>query len=294
MPAVKSGSSGVNVLGTARKHTRTGGRDPEWSARLSTVMKTLRDVDAAERMNTALDCSGDRLEVSDRLHECLDGLEAMRLSLEDEFERLLGIEQRANADRADLARTRAELVRIRIAARQARHSAMHDELTSLPNRTCFLRRLDQELARLDPINPALAVLFIDLDGFKSVNDSNGHLIGDAFLKIIAARLARIVRSEDAMSRFGGDEFACLVNCSDHDQLTLLAGNLHAVISQPVAIDTLTLSVHASIGISICKEDFTTANELLRHADEAMYHAKRNHLGLAFHDTAVADSRAAAR
>lgn len=265
----------------------------EWKPLLDTTMATLRDMEAARRTTSAAGDSSNGLKRVHRLHECLAALERMQVLLLEEFDRLAQVEQKASADQADLARVRAELVNVRIAARQAQHKSMHDELTSLPNRSCFLRRLDEELAAFDPAASTLALIFIDLDKFKSVNDANGHLIGDAFLNIVGSRLARIVRAEDTMSRFGGDEFTCLIKGADRDQLTRLAGKLDAVIRQPVTIDTLTFSVHPSIGISICKDRGTTANQLLSSADEAMYYAKKHQFGFAFYDSLTRGSESSA-
>ena len=211
-------------------------------------------------------------------------LECLQTILRHDFDRLERVERDASAAQAALVRARAELIAARVAAMHVRHKSMHDELTGLPNRRHFLRRLDQALANIEPKQPGLALLFIDLDSFKSINDANGHLVGDAFLRIIATRLARMVRVEDTMSRLGGDEFACLVSGCSREELRHLAGRLHAGIARSVTIETQTLCVHPSIGIATCPNDGTSPEALMRRADEAMYYAKRHRLGFAFHDS----------
>ncbi len=264
--------------------SHTGERHPVWKSPLDTVIKTIHDMIGIEQTEPGSRQSTNGATAPARLCDCLNLLEYLQETLQQEFLRIEKVERDARTHQTDLARIRSALVGTRNAARQARHDSMHDELTGLPNRTHFLRQLNQSLADSDPSRPALAVVFIDLDGFKSVNDTNGHLIGDAFLRITATRLARMVRTEDTMSRFGGDEFVCLIRNAGRDQLAHLADKLRTAISQPVRIDTLALAVNPSIGISVFPENGTTADQLLSSADEAMYHAKRNTLGIVFHDS----------
>jgi len=144
--------------------------------------------------------------------------------------------------------------------------------------------LEYALAHVDPRRPALAVLYLDLDTFKPINDEHGHDVGDEVLKIVAARLSRAVRGDDTMSRLGGDEFACLPAAFlSWDQLGHLACKLIEVVSAPLTIGALKLAVHASIGIAVYPTDGKTAAELLKSADAAMYRAKRDRTGYAFFD-----------
>ena len=180
--------------------------------------------------------------------------------------------------------SRAELAGTRDGERRARHLALHDGLTSLPNRRFFRERLDHALSQVAPQRPAIAVLYLDLDGFKPINDAHGHATGDELLKIVAARLARAVRAGDMVGRLGGDEFACLLADSlNREQLTQLANKLVDAVSAPLQVGPLKLTVRPSIGIAICPTDGITAEALLNSADAAMYRAKRHNCGFAFFD-----------
>jgi diguanylate cyclase len=166
---------------------------------------------------------------------------------------------------------------------QLRRQAFCDPLTALPNRLLFEERLNQTLQRVGRTPSAMAVLFIDLDGFKPINDAHGHDIGDQVLRIVAARLSRSVRSDDMVGRLGGDEFACLLsNLPSREQLCHLACKLVDAVAAPIQLGGLELTVRPSIGIATCPADGVTAPELLRNADAAMYRAKRSGSGYAFH------------
>lgn len=182
--------------------------------------------------------------------------------------------------RAELTATRAELQHLRDCERRARHRAEHDGLTSLPNRESFRARLDALLA--GPAPPALAVMFLDLDDFKAVNDAHGHAVGDALLCIVAQRLARGLRDSDMVCRLGGDEFACLLSGSmSPAPLAELACALYQRVAAPLSIGALRLRVHLSIGIARCPCDGDSSALLLDAADRAMYDAKRRRSGYAF-------------
>ena len=219
--------------------------------------------------------------------ECAAALERLQSSLADEFGRHRRLELEVLDVRAALARASAELVGTRAGERRARHLSLHDGLTLLPNRTFFRQRLDDALGRCEPNHSGVAVLYLDLDGFKAINDAHGHEAGDALLGIVAARLARAVRAEDVVGRLGGDEFACLLeDVLGREQLSHVACKLFDIVSAPFKIGRLELAVRPSIGIAICPADGTTADTLLRSADAAMYRAKRRRTGYAFFDRAT--------
>ena len=152
------------------------------------------------------------------------------------------------------------------------HQALHDPLTGLPNRTFLCRRLDHELAALDTPGRCVTLMILDLDGFKEVNDTLGHSIGDQVLVQIARRVASSVRHVDAVARLGGDEFAVLLASTPGDHEATLARRVLAALELPVTVKTTTVAVAASIGIATA-ELGETADELLRNADLAMYTAK---------------------
>jgi diguanylate cyclase (GGDEF)-like protein/PAS domain S-box-containing protein len=162
----------------------------------------------------------------------------------------------------------------RKAEHQIEHLAYHDPLTGLPNRHLFVDRLDHALTRAQRTAEALAVLFVDLDHFKSINDSLGHTAGDVLLRTVAQRLRSCLRTEDTVARIGGDEFTVLV-CGHQDpkELLRLAQKIHATIKVPVDVASRELTVSASIGVGLFPQDGETAEQLLRNADLAMYRAK---------------------
>jgi diguanylate cyclase (GGDEF)-like protein/PAS domain S-box-containing protein len=153
--------------------------------------------------------------------------------------------------------------------------AFHDTLTGLPNRRLFLNLLDQAINHATKNQQSLALMFIDLDRFKSVNDTLGHACGDKLLVALAERLGQSVRRSDVVSRLSGDEFAILITCMDQvDQLEALANKLIAAINQPFMIEAQSIEMRISIGISLFPSDGVSAEDLLGQADGAMYQAKK--------------------
>jgi diguanylate cyclase (GGDEF)-like protein/PAS domain S-box-containing protein len=162
--------------------------------------------------------------------------------------------------------------------------AYHDQLTGLPNRALLFEEMERALDRGQRHGTATALLFIDLDNFKTVNDQHGHVVGDNVLRRVSAQLRTATRSSDILARQGGDEFLLLLTDLDpQDALTVarrVADQVHAALREPVALADLSPDVEAitlsgSIGISLAPADATTGPELIRLADAAMYDAKRN-------------------
>jgi diguanylate cyclase (GGDEF)-like protein/PAS domain S-box-containing protein len=154
------------------------------------------------------------------------------------------------------------------------HQAFHDSLTSLANRALFKDRVDHALQRTKRQTPSVAVLFLDLDGFKEVNDSLGHAAGDRLLIQVAERLHSCVRPSDTMARFGGDEFAVLIeDASDDIDVVQVADRVLEGLRQPFEVNGRELHVRGSMGIARMESDVDGADQLLRNADLAMYRAK---------------------
>lgn len=171
-----------------------------------------------------------------------------------------------------------------------RRAAFHDVLTGLPNRALFNNRLEHGFAQAERHGWALAVMFVDLDDFKMINDSYGHDAGDGVLQAVARRLAQSARGEDTVSRFGGDEFLCLLTgVREEADIAVVADKLIQAIQAPcplrVADVDISPTVKASIGISIFPKDGNSVDDLVKSADKAMYTAKRTKSGFAFAERA---------
>jgi diguanylate cyclase (GGDEF)-like protein len=161
-------------------------------------------------------------------------------------------------------------------ALQIAHAATHDFLTGLPNRMLLNDRISQAIALAQRHKTKVAVLFLDLDGFKQVNDSLGHLLGDGVLQSVAKRLADCVRSSDTVSRRGGDEFVVLLpEVQELEDVVATARRMLQAVAAPHVIDHHVLHVTVSIGVSVSPDDGGDAETLIKNADAAMYQAKKN-------------------
>jgi diguanylate cyclase (GGDEF)-like protein/PAS domain S-box-containing protein len=162
----------------------------------------------------------------------------------------------------------------REASRRLRHDAHHDPLTGLPNRILLDDRISRAISLAERHAEKVAVLYLDLDGFKLINDTQGHAVGDRLLQSVAARLLTCVRSCDTVSRLGGDEFVVLLpKVAQPEDAATTARRILESLSTPHAIERLEVMVTASIGISLYPNDAGSADELLATADAAMYEAK---------------------
>jgi diguanylate cyclase (GGDEF)-like protein len=162
-----------------------------------------------------------------------------------------------------------------------RHESLHDSLTGLPNRVLFQQRLADLLARRRPADPQIAVMLIDLDRFKEINDTLGHSTGDLLLQEVAARLRRVVPDRVTVARLGGDEFALLDPAqSGPEEAVALARGLREELHRPFAYQDLELEVSATIGVAVAPGHGRDATTLLRRADVAMYAAKNTAAGVA--------------
>lgn len=192
------------------------------------------------------------------------------------------LEQHLEQAYAELRHLRNLLEKTLEGERAARYLASHDGLTSLANRLAFSERLARALERSSEQDSDLAVMFIDLDHFKVINDTHGHRVGDEVLAIVGSRLAKAVRAAkalrvaDVVARLGGDEFGCLLMpAMSPSHLAQVALKLSDGIAAPMQVGSLRLQVSASIGIAIRRQgEALTAEQLLACADKAMYLAKQ--------------------
>jgi diguanylate cyclase (GGDEF)-like protein len=166
-------------------------------------------------------------------------------------------------------------------AEENQHQATHDSLTGLPNRVLFQQKLRSSIA--DPNHGSLAVMIMDLDGFKEINDALGHHSGDALLTKLGERLASVMRQNDLVARLGGDEFGILVSdVSDIRDVSAVAERIIEQLERPFPTSGIGLNVGASIGIALAPEQGNSDDVLMRHADVAMYHAKSIGSGYEFY------------
>lgn len=167
----------------------------------------------------------------------------------------------------------SELERLRSVIAQLMHTAEHDPLTGLPTRNVLLERLEDELGRNAADSTQIAVLFVDLDNFKLVNDSLGHGCGDAVLSEMARRIVDCIGADDTASRFGGDEIVILHSHASDDSGVVLGKRILASLAEPIFVSGKEVVVSASVGIALCKPGMKSAEQLLREADTALYAAK---------------------
>jgi diguanylate cyclase (GGDEF)-like protein len=186
------------------------------------------------------------------------------------------LEQRVVERTAELASANSQLQEEVFERMQAEqriwHVAHHDGLTGLPNRTLLHDRLQQALAQAQRSQHRVAVMFLDLDRFKTVNDTLGHAVGDELLKHVAERLTGVVRAVDTVSRLGGDEFVIVLHEASPDDVVQVAEKILGALA-PVSIDGHQLRATPSIGISMFPDDGDEVFALMKNADTAMYHAK---------------------
>jgi diguanylate cyclase (GGDEF)-like protein len=206
--------------------------------------------------------------VENKVHEASEELSVVNQALAGEVRERQVLEQ--------------QLAVATVQGQAALHASFHDPLTGLPNRALFNDRLEHGLAQAKRHGWTLAVMFLDLNDFKKINDSYGHDAGDGVLRAIAERLKENVRGDDTISRHGGDEFLyLLMEIRDEPAIKVIAEKIVKAIAAPCKIGAHDLTVSASIGISIYPKHGTTADALLKSADTAMYVAKRNKSGYAF-------------
>ncbi len=209
--------------------------------------------------------------------EALHNVEA-RLRAKDGAIRHVLISSNIQRDEAGVAHARCftrDVTELKLAEMQLRHGMLHDRLTSLPNRALFLEHVRQSLLRVQRDEDyRFAVIFVDCDHFKVINDSLGHLAGDQLLTAIALRLEAITRPGDVVARFGGDEFTlCVEDVGDVLDAARVADRIRAELREPFPVEGQEVFVTASVGIALGGPQYTGAEDLLRDADIAMYRAK---------------------
>lgn len=231
------------------------------------------------------------LAVEERVQGCADDLQQLANNLSDGVDEVQAVEQALIRSRLALADSEAALALSRDAERTATQIAMNDQKTGLPNRTLFDDRLAQAIAGAERHGWLLAVLFLDLDRFKLVNDTHGHAAGDTVLTAVAQRLMRNARDEDTVCRNGGDEFLyLLINPSGREAVAHIAEMVHKTVGLPVELAAKQFRVTPSIGIALYPEHGMSGPTLIAHADAAMYCAKKRGSAFEFFEPAALAKR----
>lgn len=220
---------------------------------------------------------------------CADDLEAVNESLARSVADLRSTEEALASTRAALSASKTSLAQSKEAENEARIEALHDAATGLPNRVHFNSQLTHSIAHVKRQGLRLAVMFLDVDKFKRINDTHGHAAGDAVLLAVSERLAARCRGEDMVCRNGGDEFLYLLMCPGTDgDIRQVAEVVRRELARPVEFGGLSLLVDSSIGIAVYPGNGSTADELVRSADAAMYESKREGGGINFVNAKAVD------
>ncbi|OGB20778.1 MAG: diguanylate cyclase [Burkholderiales bacterium RIFCSPLOWO2_02_FULL_57_36] len=241
----------------------------ELSSVNTVLQQELADSNALPDVKNALQKSG---TIETKVHEAAGELSLVNQALEDEVKERQMLEH--------------QLVAVKKQEEAARHAAFHDPLTGLPNRVLFSDRLEHGVAQAKRHGWSIALMFVDLNDFKSINDSYGHDVGDRVLEIISQRLKDSTRADDTVSRHGGDEFLyLLMEIRDEQDIVVIAEKILKALEEPCDINMRGLAIspliNASIGISIFPKNALTADDLIKCADKAMFRAKRTRSGYAF-------------
>lgn len=241
---------------------------------VAVMMSTCFKVNRSRRKEIELTSHNEKLisELNDEIHM----RERVQLELEDNKRQLeIKVDERTKDLRVINANLEKVIDKKEKAEQSLQYLAYHDELTGLPNRNLLIDRINHSIENANRSKQQLGVLFLDLDRFKAVNDSLGHIVGDKLIKNVSKRLLETLRKEDTISRNGGDEFVVLIErMHDSDEAIGIAQKIIDSLTRIFDIDSHKIHIGASIGISLYPNDGNSALELLRSADTAMFNAKK--------------------
>ena len=222
-----------------------------------------------------------------KVQEAAQDLDSVTKTLAQGIDELKLVEVALASSQTALAKTTASLASALAGEEQANRRALHDHTTGLPNRVLFDDRLAQAVALADRHDWTVAVMFLDRDRFKNVNDVHGHAAGDLVLKEVARRLAQNARDEDTVCRNGGDEFLyLLMNPKGRGNAERIAAAVIENLARSISVGETQLTVRPSIGIAIYPGDGVNGDALIQNADAAMYRAKKIECGYAVHESRV--------
>lgn len=262
----------ASLGGVLKKNEKIKATVQEAATELTSVNEVLRKDNVPDQAIKHLLTQNE--DVEHKVAKAAADLKLVNARLTKEVAERIVIESELSDTKADLAEVRDDLSKSQVKEEEAQQIALQDALTGLPNRVSFAQRLDHGLIQAKRHGWGLAVLFIDIDKFKRINDSHGHDLGDQVLLTVANRLQSCIRDQDMVSRWGGDEFVCLLlEVKQEADVIRLAEKLVTRIAEACEFNGITLSVRASIGIAIYPADGETADILFKNADTAMYKAK---------------------
>lgn len=247
----------------------------ESAEKLSSVNAVLKNDDkVTPPFPTVEEVIAQNEEAEKKVAKAAEDLEQVNTQLTQQVAERTDIESELRQIKKDILKLRIDLSKSQAKEKDAIHTSLHDPLTGLPNRLLLEQYLDHALAQARRHGWKLALMFIDLDKFKNINDSYGHDIGDQVLITVANRLQGLIRSEDMVSRWGGDEFIyVLFNVNLESDVINLAERMVTRISEECDFDGTIVSLSATIRIAICPRDGETADILLKQVDRAMYRSK---------------------
>ncbi len=230
-------------------------------------------------VNTAIKHELENEDVLPAVADVIGKSEAVEVKVQEASDKLTVVNQALKAEIRERIVVERELASAIEEKEVAQDAALHDALTGLPNRALFNNRLEHGIAQAKRHGGNLAVIFVDLDKFKNVNDTHGHDVGDIVLQTAAQRLKAHFRDEDTVSRYGGDEFLCLLTeIQAESHIAMIAEKIIIGMQAPCNVNVRDVKVNAkigaSIGIAIFPQHGNTAEELIKRADEAMYQAKK--------------------
>ena len=241
---------------------------------LVSVNEALKQPEGTAQVQTIHDAIAQNQDVEVKVAKAADDLKRVNLQLATQVAAQARLASELAETKTTLAQVRDDLSESQDQERDARQKALHDSLTGIPNRASFDQALDHGLIQARRHGWRLAVLFIDIDDFKSINDSHGHDMGDQVLIMVANRLQSSLREGDTVGRWGGDEFVCLLlEVQKKDDLGHLTDNLLRRIAEDFEFKGTVISVKASIGMALYPADGETAESLCKKADTAMFKAK---------------------
>jgi diguanylate cyclase (GGDEF)-like protein len=275
-----------HVLNQSEKVKKTVKQAASELASVNKVLKQEKQVDIP--VQTIKEAITQNEDVERKVAKAADDLKQVNTNLAKEVAERVVIESELADTKTDLADTKTDLAEAKtdlaealddLSKSQAKEEeaieiALHDALTGLPNRVLFEQRLDYGLRQSKRHGWGFAVLFIDIDKFKSINDDYGHDLGDKVLLMVANRLKSFIRQEDTVSRWGGDEFVCLLlEIKQEADVTRFAERMANRIAEACGFNGIDMSISVSIGIAIYPAHGETADILFKNADTAMYQAK---------------------